>query len=269
MTKPNLFEYLSYRQYLKDTLESEGPRSGLKRQAAEALRVHTTFISQVVAGKAEISLDQAEDMNSFLKHGSEESEYFLDLVVYERAGNPLLRKRFETKLKARQTERAQIGKRLERTREVRSEDQAQFYSSHLYGLLHVLSSIPEYQTRERLERATGFPSDVAKGALDFLLRIGVLKMKAGAILPGEQHVHLSKESKQIRQHHTNWRTAALQKMAFARPDDLHYSLVFSCSEADAVRIRESLLQHLKSITKIVEGSKEQHAYVYNFDFLKW
>lgn len=49
--KINIFEYLSYRQFLKDRLEAVGPRSGLKRKAATALGVHTTFISQVVLEK--------------------------------------------------------------------------------------------------------------------------------------------------------------------------------------------------------------------------
>lgn len=269
MSRLNLYEYNSYRKYLKDRLESLGPKSGLKRRAAEALGVHTTFISQVVLEKAELSLDQAERMNDFLGHVEEEGEFFLDLVIYERAGEPALKKRYGERLKRRQTERTQIKRRLENVRELRAEDQATFYSSHLYGLLHVLASIPRYRQRKALAAATGFPPEVTEDAIDFLLRIGVLKAVKDQILPGEQHVHLGRDSRHIRQHHTNWRLATVQHLGFADPTDLHYSLTFTCSEQTAVKIRESLLEHLKSLAKTIESSKEEHAFVYCFDLFKW
>lgn len=266
---PNIYQYFSYRLYLKDRLEHLGPRSGLKRRAAEALGVHTTFISQVVLGKAELSLDQAEKFNDFLGHNDTESEYFLDLVIFERASEKGLRKRFETKLKKIQGEHLHIKKRLDNTREIAAEDQERFYSSHIFGLIHVLASIPKLQKRERLIEATGYPPEIVSSAIDFLLHLGVLKQVKEMIVPGEQHVHLSHDAKLIRQHHANWRTATVQQLSFARPSDLHYSLTFSCAEKDAVKIRESLLKHLEELTKAVGASKEEQVYVYCFDFFRW
>ncbi len=148
MTKPNIYHFLSYRQYLKECLESAGPRSGDKRRASEFLKVHTTFISQVVLGKADLSLDQAEKMNVFLNHAEEEGEYFLNLLIFERAADSTLKKRYENKLIEKQNQRVQIKDRLSGTSELAEKDQQKFYSSHLYGLLHVLSSIPRFQKRE-------------------------------------------------------------------------------------------------------------------------
>ena len=265
----NIYEYRSYRAYLRERLESLGPKSGMKRKAAEKLGVHTTFVSQVVAGKADLSLDQAERMNVFLKHSADEAEQFLDLVIYERASEPRLRERFLDKIKRKQADHQQIHRRLERTREVGAEDQAKFYSSHLHGLLHVLSSIPKFQNRRQLAQATGAPPAVADEAIQFLIRLGILKASKDVVTPGETHIHLSKDSKFIRQHHTNWRLAAIQQMPFGEPSDLHYSLAFSCSEKDAGQIRESMLEHLQTLTKKIEKSKEEEAYVYCFDFFKW
>ena len=269
MKSPQIFEYVSYRAYLKDRLESLGPRSGYKRRAADSLGVHTTFISQVVLGKADISLDQGERFNTFLEHTEAESEYFLDLVIFERASEQSLKSRFETKIKKRQAERLLIKKRLEKSKELAEEDQERFYSSHIYGMIHVLASIPLYQTREQLIKSTGFPPEIANNAVDFLLRIGVLQTIKDAIHPGLNHVHLGRDSKSIRQHHTNWRTATIQQLGFTKPNDLHYSLAFSCSDRDAVKIRESLLAHLESLSKTVEASTEQQAFVYCFDFFRW
>ncbi len=269
MTKPNIYHFLSYRQYLKECLESAGPRSGDKRRASEFLKVHTTFISQVVLGKADLSLDQAEKMNLFLNHTEEEGDYLLNLLIFERAADATLKKRYENKLIEKQNQRVQIKDRLSGTSELAEQDQQKFYSSHLYGLLHVLSSIPRFQKREELAKATGLASEIVDDALSFLVELKVLRKIKDQYFPGNQHIHLGKDSRNISRHHSNWRLATIQHLAFSKPKDLHYSLVFSCSEKEAKTIRESLLEHLKSMTELVSKSKEENAYVYCFDFFSW
>lgn len=264
-----IYEYTSYRQYLSDRLTSGGVKSGQKRRASEALGVHTTFISQVTLGRADLSLDQAERMNDFLGHNEEEGQYFLDLVILERASDPQLKNRFARKIQSHQSERTQLKKHLDKSQEVNPEDQEKFYSSHLYGLLHVLSSIPKYANRKSLIEASGVPLAVANEALEFLAKVGVIKISGEKISPGEQHVHLGKESKNIWRHHANWRMATVQSFTFNQPTDLHYSGVISCSAEDAVKIRELILKQLKSVNSTVSASKEEVAYVYCFDFFKW
>ncbi|MBC7754890.1 MAG: TIGR02147 family protein [Moraxellaceae bacterium] len=269
MNHPNIFEYKSYRQYIKDCLELKGLKSGLKKRASEFLSVHTTFISQVTLGKADFSLDQSEKINQFLKHTDEEGEYFLELVIFERASDPKLRERYELKINNKIAEQTQISKRLIKRTEISDDDQDKFYTSYIYGLLHVLSSIPAFQTREKLIHEVGYSPKVVHQAIDFLLKIGILKQSNEKIICGEQHVHLTNESKNIWKHHANWRLATLSQFNFREKSDLHYSLVFSCSEKDVVRMKEDLLIHLKNMNERISKSKEEVACVYNFDFYKW
>jgi uncharacterized protein (TIGR02147 family) len=267
--KTTLYEYSSYRTYLNDRLTSKGPRSGQKRKASEALQVHTTFISQVTLGRADLSLDQAERMNNFLGHSEDEGQYFLDLVIHDRASDPLLKNRFRKKIQAHQNERSQLKKHLQSSQELRPEDQNRFYSSHIYGLLHVLSSIPKFSTRKNLIEATGLSPVLANECIDFLLKLKVLKTSDDRIVPGEKHIHLGKDSNNIWRHHSNWRMATLQNFSFNEPTDLHYSGAMSCSLEDAIKIRELLLKQLKTINTTVSASKEETAYIYCFDFFKW
>jgi uncharacterized protein (TIGR02147 family) len=267
--KSNIFEFSSYRHYLKESLESQGLKSGLKRRAAEALGVHTTFVSQVVLGKADLSLDQAEKINQFLDHTEEEGEFFLDLLIYERASDPQLRKRYEKKLEARHAQRVQIDRRVGKSHGLSESDQEKFYSSHIYGLLHVLTSIPEYRTREKLASVLGLSKEQTNEAIDFLLKIGVLKLSKGHLEPGEKHIHLKNDSRNIERHHMNWRLATMQHLPRRKSSDLHYSLTFTCSEKDAVKLREQLLAQLQTMTATIEKSKEEAAFVYCFDFFRW
>lgn len=265
----NIYEFTSYREYLNARLTAGGSRSGQKRRASEALGVHTTFISQVTLGRADFSLDQAERMNHFLNHSPDEGQYFLDLVIHDRAADPFLKDRFARKIQAHQSERSELKKHVGKSQQIDPADQEKFYSSHLYGLLHVLSSIPKYSNRQGLIEASGVPATVANEALDFLEKVGVLKVQGDRISTGEQHVHLGKDSKNIWRHHTNWRMASIQSFSFNQPTDLHYSGAISCSAEDAVKIRELILRQLKTINTTVSASKEEVAYVYCFDFFKW
>lgn len=269
MTYQHLFNFHSYRDYLKERLEEKGPRSGLKRRAAEALAVHTTFISQVVLGKADLSLDQAENMNLFLRHNEEEGEYFIDLVILERASEEKLRARYQKKIQRKKIEKGQIKNNLKSSQELEIEVQEKFYSSSLYGLLHVLASIPKYQTRKTLIAATGHSPKVAEEAVDFLLRIGVLKSQKDKIVPGPVSIHLSRESRFIRHHHTNWRLLTMEQMGRAEPSDLHYSLAFSCSEKDAAKIRKAVLNTLNEMSHLIQASPSEEVFVYCFDLFQW
>ena len=71
----NLFSYADYRTYVKDQLGHIGTRSGRKKEAAEFLRVHTTYVSQIVDAKANLSLEQAELRNEFFQHSKDEADY--------------------------------------------------------------------------------------------------------------------------------------------------------------------------------------------------
>ncbi|MEI2803202.1 MAG: hypothetical protein V9E84_05755 [Trichococcus flocculiformis] len=115
----------------------------------------------------------------------------------------------------------------------------------------------------------GFLIRFVDEAIDFLLKIEVLKAVKNQIVPGEQHVHLKAKSKNIWRHHTNWRMATIQNFNLAAPMDLHYSLAFSCSLHDARKLRDSILRGLKEMSEVIGPSTPESAYVYCFDFFKW
>ena len=67
-----IWEFSSYREYLVERLGGEGLRTGARKELAEKISVHTTFVSQVLKGKAHFSLEQAEAINQAFDHTNEE-----------------------------------------------------------------------------------------------------------------------------------------------------------------------------------------------------
>lgn len=263
-----LWDFTEYRGYLLEKLGPEGSRTGLRKELAHAIPVHTTFVSQVLKGRVEFSLEQAEAINSFFGHTEEEGEYFLLLLLKARAGSDKLRARFESKIRAMRDERLNIQKRLETSNEISLKDREKFYSSFVYGAVHVLTGIPTFKTRESLAEALKLRLMRMSEIVEFMLRLGVLVEKDGKLAPGPQHVHLGNDSELILRHHANWRLHTVSNLQFLDRDDLHYSACLTLSKEDAFRVKESILQNLKANVGVVSNSKEEVAYVMNLDFYK-
>lgn len=263
-----VWEFLDYRAYLTSKIGPEGTRSGGRKELAAAISVHTTYVSQVLKGKAEFSLEQAEAINTFYGHTDDEGEYFILLLLKERAGVPKLKKRFEGRIQKMRDERLNISRRLNAENAISKEDRERFYSSAVYGATHVLSSLPQYRDVLSLSEALNLPKVRVAEIVEFLLRIGVLIRENDQLLPGPRHVHLGNDSEMILKHHTNWRMHCISNLQFLDKEDLHYSAGLSISHDGAFRVKEAILETLKKTVKIVGESKVETGYVLNFDFYK-
>lgn len=263
-----VWEFQNYRDYLVSRLGPEGSRSGGRKELASAIQVHTTHISQVLKGKAELSLEQAEAINTVFGHTEDEGEYFLLLLLKDRAGTPKLKKRFESKIQKMRDARLNIRERLNADNVITEKDREKFYSSAVYGAVHVLCSIPQFRDVKSLAEALKLPRKRVAEIVEFLLRIGVLKNENDQLLPGTKHVHLSNDSEMVLKHHTNWRMHAISSLQFLDKEDLHYSACLSISHEGAFIVKEAILETLKRVVEVVGKSEVETGYVLNFDFYK-
>lgn len=263
-----IWEFTKYRPYLTARLGESGSRTGRRKELAAYIPVHTTLISQVLSERAELSLEQAERVNSFMQHTQDEGEYFLLLVMKDRAGSTELKNRFKKQIEKMRQARLKIADRVQAESEISKEDREKFYSTYIYGALHVLASIPNFQTVEQLASALHLPRPRTQEMVDFLLRLGVLKLEKGQLSPGSRHVHLGNDSDLILKHHSNWRLHTINHLQYIVPEDLHYSACASLSEKDAFAVKEKLLKTLSECLKTIAQSKEEAAYVLNFDFYR-
>ena len=92
-----IYEYLSYKTYLKDQLKNKGEGVSVT-SLAQAAACNRTYLSQVLNSKVQITPDQAVLMAEYLKLNSDEKDFFLLLVLLERASNFKSRSIFEKKI---------------------------------------------------------------------------------------------------------------------------------------------------------------------------
>ncbi|MFH7483927.1 hypothetical protein, partial [Salmonella sp. 2019-SM259] len=76
----SVFEFVDYKSYLTQRFGGARRRTGARSQAAKAIGCHSTFLSHVLQGKADLSLEQAEKLNDFLGHSEQEAHFFFLLL---------------------------------------------------------------------------------------------------------------------------------------------------------------------------------------------
>lgn len=263
--KKNVFEYNDYLSYFRAQLESSGQR-GRKGLLAQSIQVQPTYISQILQGKADLSLEQAELANSFFNHNSSESNYFLLLVQKERAGTKRLKEYFQNQIDEIKKSRLVIVERLGRHHGIDEKERNWYYSSWCPSALHISVTIPELRTVDDLTKFHGLSKEKVIQIMDRLEKIGLVFKDGVNYLPGPSQMRLEKNSNHIIQHHNNWRIRALQSLETETIEELHYSGVVSLSKKDIARIKNILLDTLQSCISVVKDSTEEELYCLNFDF---
>lgn len=266
----DIFSYLSYKKYLNDTIKSRPAGGhGYRTKLANACGCRLSYITEVLNRSGNFNLEQAEALNQFLGHSSEESEYFLLLVNFERAGTDLLQKRLRAQIDRFRVKRLTLKDRAIVKTELRKDDQATYYSSWLYAAVHMLASLDQLKTRDALAEHLRIPKDIVADVLDFLTRIGLLQNDRGIYKIATGRIFLGNDSPNVIKHHTNWRLRAIEALDRGIKTNMHYTSIFSIQAQDLIVAKEILAKAIDGFSKIVHDSKnDEEVHVFNLDVFK-
>lgn len=262
------FAYDDYRAYLESRLATTGKQRGLRARMAKDLRCQSAYISRVLAGESHFSLEHAIQISRFLGHGDLEREYFLLLVEEARAGSQELAEFFREKREEVRARRLVIAERIKVKKELSREDQVTYYSSWLYAAIHVMLTVPAFQTVEEIARYLQLPVSKVSTILEFLEQAGLASRQGARYQTGETRIHLGKDSPMISRHHANWRLRAMQAMDQPSPDSLFFSGPISIAEHDVGNVRAKLLKLLEEIEPYFRQGKEECVVCLDLDFFR-
>lgn len=264
-----VFDFSDYKAYLSHYLDAQKAKGhGFRSKIARALNCQVAYVSQVLNRGAHFSLEQAEELNEFLGHDKEESEYFILLVQMNRAGTKKLKARFEDQLRRITDKRALLRERIEIKERLEEKDQIKYYSSWYYSAIHILTTIPEFQTKSAIAERLGLGAETLNEALSFLSEVGLVRQEQNKLVPGLTRLFLGSNSPLVAKHHTNWRMRAIQSFDEEIENDLHYSVVVSIAEKDIATIKELFIKSIESARKIIRESKEEDLHCINLDFFR-
>lgn len=258
---------MEYKDFLRDSLDARAETErGVRSRMAEAVNCHTAYVSQVLNGSAQFSLEQSELIARFFQLNKDETSYLLLLVQYDRAGTVTLKAHFKLQLKELAKKQLVLKDRLEFKKSLSREDQSLFYSSWQYGAIHILVSVPGCHTEKGISKYLKIPVSKVVEILNFLMNVGLVVKENGQYSIGASHIHLEHDSPMIAKHHSNWRIKAIQSLDEVHANDLHYSSVITCSLEDSVKIKTALVRAIDEVRTIVRPSKDEGGFAYCLDF---
>ncbi len=265
--KKTVFDFKDYKRYIHEKITNSPHKGrGLKRAMAQHLGCQTAYISQVLNQSGHFSLEQAIKLNRFWDHNEEEGRFFLLLIQRQRAGTKELADFFKNEMEIIKEKRSNLKERLNIGDSLDENNQHIYYSVWTYAAVHILLSIPDYQTPRAVADYLNLPLKQVQEILEFLLKTGLALQKGSRYEIGKTRIHLSKDSIPIRRHHSNWRNQALNSIDKNHPADLHYSNVLSMAHKDVPKVKEILIKAIEECREIIKVSKEERVQVMTMDF---
>lgn len=264
-----IFDFREYKAYLRHRLRymPKGGR-GFKSVLAQHLGCQTSYVSQVLNKGADFSPEQAEMANEVLNHTALESRYFILLVEFARAGTEGLRRHYKKIIDEENHKQFLLSERIKVKEVLSEEDKSLYYSNCIFTCIHMLVSIPEYQTIEAIGRYLGLPKKVVLDILDKLVGFGCIVSVNGRYIMGPSRIHISSGSPMLLRHHTNWRVEALRRLQYHREDATRFTAISSVSKEDYNKIRKILISTVETYNKSIEESSAEELVCLNIDFFR-
>lgn len=244
MIKPNVFKFTDYKRLLRDHAKADRVKRGYLRELAEAAGCQRSYFSSVLHSKNHLTPDHACALAQFWKLSDDETDYFLTLVDWQRAGGPLLKERLHRRLQKLKQSLEDFSKRLERPAiELRTESEVTYYSSWIYSAIHILTSIPRFRIPTEIANHLNIPEKQVRDSLEILEQMGLVKPE------GPNRWRHSSSSRHVKRgsaldslHHNNWRQRAVLASQMAPESGVHFTSVTAMTEDAFAELRSLYLQ---------------------------
>lgn len=263
----SVYQAKSYKVFIRLWVETQ-PRGAWVR-LADAIGVSQSLLSLTVNGERDLSLEAAVLVADQIGLTEKETQFFLLLVEYERAGSARLKEVLKSQLETQRRAHTQVKNLVQPDQELSEEARSQFYSSFVYSAVRNLTAIDRYQTVEALQNQLQLPRDVIQRVLEFLVSQGLCLIdKRGRYTYGPAWTHIAGDHPLVNKHHQNWRLRAMTRMEQFRDSDLFFTGPMSLSNDLAEELRIRLAEWLRDVQREVRPSKSETARCLNIDWFE-
>jgi uncharacterized protein (TIGR02147 family) len=260
----NLYKYFSYKTYLNDLINTTQIKVSSLSEMAGCNR---SYFSQMLNGKVQLTSDHIINLSEALGFSELEKEYFITLCLLERSSLISAKKTLEKKLNSIRQKSLILSKKIkaeETSFELTDEMKAEYYSSWLYGQIHMLTSIENYQTIEVIAQKLNIKNALVKKILVRLKEMHLVVQKENHYFHQSGNLHISHESPYNITNHMNWRMRAIQKCQ--EENGIHYTATFSVSKKDVPVLKNQILDFIKKQRHTIGESGTEEVYCFNCDF---
>ncbi len=268
MTSSSIYHYRDYKDFLKGLLKGKTVVRGFQAKLARAAGCHSAYLSQVMSGHIHLTSDHVAGIAAYLEMDDQAHDYFQTLLSREKCASTKLKKFYNTRLKVLAAMNDDVSARVKGQKIEKKEDTTFYYSTWYYSAIHVLLSIPGFDSSDKIASRLSLPKDLVDRALSKLEAIGIVKQLGTAWSVMERNLHLDKTSPLIPYHHLNWRLAAADRSLRSSDEDLRYSVVLAISAEDYKRLKTLFLEAIARSREIINPSPEEELFYFGLDLYK-
>ncbi|MBT3583829.1 MAG: TIGR02147 family protein [Halobacteriovoraceae bacterium] len=265
-----LFECQNYKEFVLDWIQRR-PKKGHGQflKISQYLGVHSSMISHIFKGDKEVSLEHAVLLADFFGLSEFETQYFVTLVQFSRAGSQTLKDLYLKQIVALRKDSKKIEKRVIKDKSMNDGEKARFYSSWQYSAVRLATSLDQIKQIEDLSQYFQIEHHKLNQILQFLLSTGLCVEKKGQLEMGPSLTHIGGDSPMINTHHTNWRKKAFEAYESSEQENLFYTLPMSVGVEESAVMREMTMDFIQRMVKVLRPSKEEKLMCLGIDFFNF
>lgn len=254
----DVFQFNDYKECIRSFVDFHKAQRGYQSLLAEAAGCQRAFISQALNSHVHLTPDHAVGLCQFWRLSDLETDFFMELVAYARAGTEAMRALSKRRLTNLRMRHADLGKKFSKASAQATTVHASYYSSWHYSAIHVLCSIPGYQTEDAISEKLGIPRLKTVRILSELQEMGVIsKGPSGRWCPLKNDLFLGRDSVMTFNNHWNWRQKAIEDIQMGTEDSIHYTSLHALSRNDILEFKSLLINFISTTRELVAPSPEE------------
>ena len=267
--KMSIFKYNDYREFVNGWIELRPKKGrGELQKIAKYLNVHSSMVSHIFRGNNELSPEHGCLLAEYMGLTDLETDYFINLIQFERAGTVKLKSRIKKNLSQIKKKSKQIKNRLPHKKVMTDQQKAIFYSSWHYSAIRLLSTMKDFQDVNIIAEKINMPLSTVNKAIEFLQEAGICIRKRNHIESGQLRTHLEAESPFIWKHHQSWRIKSMERYHRLEEDELMFSAPLTINKNDIPIVRGKILQMIDELNFIVKNTSPDSVACLNIDWVK-
>jgi uncharacterized protein (TIGR02147 family) len=253
MEKSSVFQFKSYKTWLENLFSNPDNR-GLMSQISRQVDCQRSYLSRVLNTKLQLTPDYAYKISQALHLSSEEQEYFLLLVDWDRCQDPGFRQYLLARLQKMKSGYAEVRQKIQRPQPATTIDEIQFFSAWYWAAIHLWCSSPGTHTTESVARKFSLDQATTARVLESLTEAQFLEKSGRGYKYRSGAMHMDRKSPLAHWNHSNWRQKALQDSQSGTETSLHFTNLQTMTRADFLKIRQLMLELIEKSERIARPS---------------
>lgn len=270
----SIFEFDCYKKYLVYKIGSYPANGrGVKKKLAAFLGCQPTYISHVIKGRSDLSLEQTVKVNDFLKHTDDEGHFFVLLVEYSRANSDALKRHFKDQILKyiKWLDKVDPVAKMLNLFEFGNSDEVlkKYRSEWYYGAIHMLTSSTEFNTVKSIANYLRLSDAKVESVLNFLVEASLVSNESGSYSIKSYNIIHGGYETGVGNDAVGWRNRAINSIDSEGGSSIYHTSLFAINHRETETIKNEIVEFVSDLSKKYKvNANSEEVRALNVDFFK-